>query len=68
MPRYISRECPKCRDHFGVVVNELAGSDGEQTIKGYCTGCGYRLKGWRLILGRKRPAQAGYARIPKEFR
>ena len=68
MPRYISRKCPSCRDRFGVVVNELASSDGEHPIKGYCTGCGYRLKGWRLILGGKRPTEAGYARMPKVFR
>jgi len=68
MARYIPRNCPKCCGHLGVVVNELPGNDGEHIIKGYCTGCGYQLKGWRLILGRKRPRENRYTHMRKALR
>jgi hypothetical protein len=44
---------PKCRDYFGIVVNQLPHKHGEHPIKGFCTVCGYQLKGWRPIHGRK---------------
>jgi hypothetical protein len=37
-------------------VHKRATSDGEHLITGYCAVCGYQLKGWRLIPGRKRSA------------
>ena len=54
MAKYIARNCPKCHDYFGVVVNQRPKSNGEHPINGFCAVCGYQLKGWRLIVGRKR--------------
>jgi hypothetical protein len=53
MAKYIARRCPKCRDYFGVVVNQEPRNDGEHPITAYCAVCGYQLKGWRLVLGHK---------------
>jgi len=68
MARYVARICPRCRDDFGVVVNQTPHSNGERPINAYCTLCGYRLDGWRLIVSRKRPALIYGARVPKVFR
>jgi hypothetical protein len=68
MARYIYRKCPKCRDYFGVVVNQRPHKNGEHPIKGFCLTCGYQLNDWRLILGRKRSAEIHCARMPKAFR
>jgi C4-type Zn-finger protein len=68
MARYINRKCPKCGDYFGVVVNQRPHKNGEHPIKGFCSVCGYQLRGWRLILGRKRPAEVYRSRMPKVFR
>ena len=57
MARYIDRKCPKCRDYFGVVVNQLPDQNGEHRIDGYCAVCGYQLKSWRLVFGSKRPTK-----------
>jgi hypothetical protein len=54
MAKYLHKSCPRCHDYFGVVVNQHPGTSGEQPISGYCAGCGYHLKGWRLIAGGKR--------------
>jgi hypothetical protein len=67
MAKYIARNCPKCRDYFGVVVNPLPKSDGEHPINGFCAVCGYQLKGWRVIVGRKRTTPAYHARMAKVF-
>jgi hypothetical protein len=68
MAKYIARTCPKCRDYFGVVVNQAPKSNGEHPINGFCAACGYHLKGWRLIVGRKRTTtQVYHGRMPKVF-
>jgi hypothetical protein len=56
MAKYIARTCPKCRDYFGV-ANQPPKSNGEHPINGFCAVCDYQLKGWRLIIGRKRITQ-----------
>jgi hypothetical protein len=53
MARYINRKCPKCHDYFGIVIDQLSHRNGEHSIKGFCSVCGYQLKGWQLILGPK---------------
>ena len=68
MAKYIPRSCPKCRDYFGVVVSQWPTSDREYLVSGFCTTCGYQLKGWRLILGRKQTSYQYNARTPKVFR
>jgi len=68
MARYIARKCPRCRDYFGVVVNQEPKSDGDHPITAYCALCDYQLKGWRLIVGRKRPVLIYGGRVPKVFR
>jgi len=50
------------------VVNREPESNGEHAITAYCAVCGYQLKGWRLIVGRKRPDNVFYGRISKMFR
>src|SRR5262245_24573439 len=40
----------------------------ELPITGFCAVCGYQLKGWRLILCRKRIIQTYHARTHKVFR
>jgi hypothetical protein len=68
MARYIYRKCPKCREYFGLVVNQLPLANGEHPIKGFCSVCGYQLKGWQLILGRKQSAMIHCARMSNAFR
>ena len=68
MSCYIARKCPKCRAYFWVAVAHPSNRNRELPITGYCTVCDYQLKGWRLVLGRKRPIEIRYARIPKVFR
>ena len=53
MARYIARTCPKCRDYFGVLVSQWPTESGEHHVSAFCATCGYRLLGWRVILGRK---------------
>jgi hypothetical protein len=68
MARYINRKCPRCRDYFGLALNQAPDSQGEHPISGYCAVCGYQLKGWRLILGRNQAPAVRYARTRKVFR
>jgi hypothetical protein len=68
MSRYIARTCPKCRDYFGVVVNQQPTIDGEHPINAYCALCAYRLNDWRLIVGRKQKFKLYYGRTPRIFR
>jgi len=68
MARYINRKCPRCRDYFGLALSQAPDSNGEHPISGYCAVCGYQLKGWRLILGRKQATEVRYARTRKVFR
>jgi hypothetical protein len=63
MARYIARNCPKCSDSFWVTVSHPMPQSTELPITAYCSVCGYRLKGWRLILGRKRVPDMRWARI-----
>jgi len=67
MARYIARKCPRCRDYFGVVVKHWANRKREFLVSGFCEICGYRLEGWRVILGRKRPRYVYAGRVPKAF-
>jgi hypothetical protein len=48
-----------------VVVNQPPKSNGEHPINGFCAVCGYQLKGWRLIVGRKRTTPIYQGRMPK---
>lgn len=68
MAKCIARKCPRCCDYFGVVVNQEPKKHGEHPITAYCEVCGYQLKGWRLIDGRKRPVLVYGGRMPKMFR
>lgn len=65
MAKYIARKCPKCRDYFGVAVNQAPQSNGEHPINGFCAVCGYQLKDWRLILGRNRTPPLYHGRMPR---
>ena len=38
---------------------------GEYQVKGFCATCGYRLNGWRVILGGKRTTYQHGGRMPK---
>jgi hypothetical protein len=67
MAKYISRSCPKCRDYLWLVVSQTPKSDGEYPINAFCAVCGYKLKGWRLIAGRKPPGKAFHGRMSKVF-
>ena len=67
MARYLARRCPRCQDYFGVVVSQWPTDDREYQVSGLCTTCGHRLKGWRVILGRKRAAYVYGGRVPKVF-
>ena len=67
MARYIARKCPRCLDYFGVVVSQWPTEKCEHQVSGFCATCGYRLKDWRVILGRKRPASVYGGRVPKVF-
>jgi hypothetical protein len=67
MAKYIARNCPKCRDYFGLVLNQPPQSNGEHPINGFCAVWGYQLKGWRLILGRKRMVNVYHGKMPKVF-
>jgi len=53
MKKYLHRSCPKCRDYLCIDVLQTATSDGAHPITGYCAVCGFQLKGWRVIPGRK---------------
>jgi hypothetical protein len=65
MAKFINRRCPKCRDHFCVAVSEWRTSKGEEyPVSGVCATCGYRLAGWRVILGRKASNRMLYSRLP----
>jgi len=68
VPKYLARKCPRCRDYFGVTVSHEPTSDGENAISAYCAVCGYTLKGWRLIVTRKRPGITYGGRVLKVFR
>ena len=67
MAKSITRKCPRCRDYFGVVVSPWPTNEREYHVSGFCTTCGYRLKGWRVILGRKKPTYVYGGRVPKVF-
>jgi hypothetical protein len=68
MARDFARKCPKCRSYFGLAVSHPPPQSRELPITAYYAVCGYRLKGWRLILGRKRVPEIRWGRIPKVFR
>jgi hypothetical protein len=71
--RYIARygslhrsKLPKVRrDYFGLVVNQPPKRNGVHPINGFCATCGYQLKGWHVIVGRKRTMYCGG--MPKVF-
>jgi hypothetical protein len=65
MSKYIARSCPQCRNHYWVVISQKPRSDGEYPINSYCALCGYRLDGWRLVMGRKRQC---YATLDRSFK
>jgi len=68
MAKYLARKCPRCREDFGIVITHPSARRSEFSINGFCEACGYRLKGWRLILGRKRAPEIRWGRIRKVFR
>ena len=67
MAKYLTRTCPRCRGYFGVVVSQWPTRDREYLVSGFCTTCGYRLKGWKVILGGKRQSHVYGGRVPKVF-
>ena len=67
MPKYFARKCPKCRDPFWFVINQMPRSNGERIINAYCALCGYRVDGWRVILGGKKPPETLSTRMRKVF-
>lgn len=67
MAKYVAQKCPKCRDYFEVVVSQWPTCNREYLISGFCTTCGYQLKGWRVILGRNRSPNMNRDRVPEAF-
>jgi len=65
--RYIPRKCPRCLDYFGVVVSQWPTEKREHQVNGFCATCGYQLKGWRIILGRKHSNRLLYSNLPNVF-
>jgi hypothetical protein len=69
MARYIRRTCPKCRDDFWIAVRQPTPDATELPISAWCPMCGYQLRGWRLVLGRRKQApEIRYGRMRKVFR
>ncbi len=68
MDRYFARNCPKCRGYIGVTINRPSSRRNEYLVYGFCAGCGYRLSGWRLILGGKQAPEIRHGRMRKVFR
>jgi C4-type Zn-finger protein len=69
MARDFARQCPKCREHFFcVVISHPTPQSSVFPVTACCAVCGYRLRDWRLILGRKRAPEIRYDRMPKVFR
>jgi hypothetical protein len=68
MARHIDRKCPKCRDYFGVTISQPSPRRSEFLIYGFCAMCGYRLSGWRLIVGQMGKPDIRYLRTRKVFR
>ena len=54
MSKYVMRHCPRCGDHFALVVNQIAEEGRGSRIGGYCLVCSYRIRGWRIFVGGKR--------------
>jgi hypothetical protein len=54
MAKYIPRTCPRCRDYLAVIVSPWPTNDREYDVNGFCAVCGYEIRGWRVILRRKR--------------
>jgi hypothetical protein len=65
MAKYIARECPKCRDYFGVVISHPSPESRELPVLADCAGCGFQLRGWRVILGGKRATETSISRMRK---
>ena len=69
MTKYLPRKCPKCHDYFFcVAIGRPPTHSRGLPITAFCAVCGYQLRGWRLILGRKREPEVRYGRMPKVFR
>jgi hypothetical protein len=68
MARRFARKCPKCHDYFGVTIGRPSRRRSEFLVYGFCGLCGYRLSGWRLLLGGKPAPLIRYERYPKVFR
>jgi hypothetical protein len=54
-------------DTISASLTQLPEQRPRVSVIGFCSICGYRLKDWRVIVGRKRSAKKYYARIPKVF-
>jgi hypothetical protein len=67
MNRYIARTCPRCQKHFCVTISHSTHDSRELPISGWCTGCGYALKGWRVIVRRKQRLDVRFGRMRKVF-
>lgn len=68
MAKFFARKCPRCREYFGVAITHSSTRRRTHSINGSCAECGYRLMGWRLITGGKRPMANQWERMPKVFR
>jgi hypothetical protein len=65
MARYSVKRCPNCRDDFWVTISHPSPTATELPITAYCALCGFELKGWRLIVGGKRPKKDSYRWLRK---
>jgi hypothetical protein len=53
MERYLTRVCPRCAGHVGVIVREPGSNTQLRAVNGHCVRCGYRLA-WIVIRGNRR--------------
>jgi hypothetical protein len=64
MDRYLTRGCPRCNGHVGIILREPGQNTQLQAVNDHCVRCGSRFA-WILIRGkrslRSRPAPARLA-------
>lgn len=49
MARYLARQCPWCKNDWGVFIAEAKRGRTFRPIHGLCAGCGYEIA-WALII------------------
>ena len=60
MVRYLTRTCPRCYGHVGIILQEPGSNTRLQAVNGHCLRCAYRLS-WIVIRG-NRPSRPRLSR------